>query len=1596
MRTRPGKLAQITLLFSILSSLTTVAHGAVWYVDAAQGSSGNGTSWHEAFKTIQEAVPWAVGSDEIWVKRGLYPLSSTINLNMKMIKIYGGFAGGETELSQRDIKNNTTTIDGQNLHRVFYVYYGAPRIDGFTITRGKSGPSYNPYQYMGGAIYFDQCGDLVPVVINCVFKDNLAEKLGGAIANYSSSPYILNSSFTGNVAWHRGGAIFNTGTSMPFITNCTFANNQAVGSLGIEDPSSGGAIYSDPGAYPTITNSILWGNLSENSAANEIFGSNANNVTYSDVNQNGFAGTNGNIRQDPLLSGSGKLRLLPGSPCIDAGINNPLPYPLFQIVTDYFGNNRVIDGDSNGTATVDIGAHEYVPGEVVGAWYVNGSIPASGDGSSWSQAFKTIQEAVNAAASGNDIYVRTGVYGAVSVSKALNFYGGYEGVTAIDCQNTAYSNGFYINNTSVSISGFTITRAGESGIRSVNSSLTLTNTIFSANQGTGVSGGGIALINGGGATINNCTFTGNSAGFYGAALSAGGSITGPVAINSSTFASNHANHEGGAIYSGSASAPLTCSNCTFTSNSSDYLGGAIYSQSSLTFTNSTFAGNSATQGGGAVYSTGSSTITGCTFSGNSTGAYSSGGAILNQGGTHTVSNSRFLGNTAGEDGGGIASGNLTVLTSIFAGNRAINSDPYRGMGGGIRGGGAVQVINSTFYGNSANYAGGGMYLGEGAGSCSQFRVYNSILWGNTASQYKETGTAPGTGMWGCPDVYQYSNIDQNDYINYAHNIRQNPMFVNISGTDPSAWDFHLQAGSPSIDTGSNTVPGLPPFDIDGEPRIMDGSGDGGAIADMGVDEVTGPPDPNPPTGTIVINSGSPGTVSLDVSLSMNVTDPSGMSQMCISNTTSCTSWEAFTTSKNWTLTAGEGTKTVYGWFRDTLGNTNSAPVTGTIALDTTPPLVGTLTATPGIYKIQLTWSGFSDNGSGIASYRLLGDWAGYPSSCDNSYNLLYAGPNTSYLHDTSNTYYYRLCAQDGAGNLSTGVTATATPEQDLTPPTGSIVINNNATYTHSDIVTLTISATDPSGVTHMCISDTPSSCPSYLWEPFATSKSIYISGLGEQTVYIWFRDSYNNSNPTPFSDSIIADWQPPSDGTLTATPGSGTISLSWSGFSDAQSGLAGYKLVYDQSGNPYCDSSPVLYQGSDTSYIHTGLTNGAWYYYRVCATDIAGNESWGVMAWASPPISAPTALHITGYVNRGINLSWNANLNEVVEGYRIDYRPSWASWWNELYAGNVTTYTLTGLVGGETYVVRVRAYDSNYTVTDPSNEVSGVPGRGPDSLLDYNGDGRTDVAAFHLPSDQFFTDYAGNLGQYGWGIPGDCYPLIWDYDGNGATEVSVYHIPTNQWFVRGFPGDNLGQFGWGLDDSIPVPGDYNGDGIIERAFYHWPTNRWFIEGQDPIQFGWGGADCIPIAVDYDGDKTTDMMLYHVPTNQWFVYGVGNLGQFGWNGSECIPVPGDWDGDGRTEIGIYHWPSNQWFWRNEDGTTHFLGQYGWGGAQSFPIPGDYNSDGVMERGFYRPAENRWFIEGESDFVWGYGSADFMPISSQMAIYNWFRFGLGKFQ
>ena len=71
-----------------------------------------------------------------------------------------------------------------------------------------------------------------------------------------------------------------------------------------------------------------------------------------------------NIDQDPIFvtpvnpatapTNTGDLHLQENSPAIDGGENNYVTAP-----TDLDGNPRIVDGDGDGTSTVDMGAYEY-------------------------------------------------------------------------------------------------------------------------------------------------------------------------------------------------------------------------------------------------------------------------------------------------------------------------------------------------------------------------------------------------------------------------------------------------------------------------------------------------------------------------------------------------------------------------------------------------------------------------------------------------------------------------------------------------------------------------------------------------------------------------------------------------------------------------------------------------------------------------------------------------------------------------------------------------------------------------------------------------------------------------------------------------------------------------------------------------------------------------------------------------------------------------------------------------------------------------------------------------------------------------------------
>ena len=111
-----------------------------------------------------------------------------------------------------------------------------------------------------------------------------------------------------------------------------------------------------------------------------------------------------------------------------------------------------------------------------------------------------------------------------------------------------------------------------------------------------------------------------------------------------------------------------------------------------------------------------------------------------------------------------------------------------------------------------------------------------------------------------------------------------------------------------------------------------------------------------PTGSIIVNSGQISTSSINVTLTLTATDIEGEAiEMRFSNDgITWSSWESKISTRSWTLSHGEGSKTVYMQLRDTAGNISNT-FTDTIVLDTTPPVITGVTNN-GVYNTDVTIS----------------------------------------------------------------------------------------------------------------------------------------------------------------------------------------------------------------------------------------------------------------------------------------------------------------------------------------------------------------------------------------------------------------------------------------------------------------------------------------------------------------------------------------------------------------------------------------------------------------------------------------------------------------
>ena len=319
----------------------------IYYVKWNATGANDGTSWANAYTDLQSALSAASNSDEIWVAAGTYKpgndRTSTFILK-DGVAIYGGFAGTEASLNQRDPSVNVTILSGDlngddnsnilpdeptRAENVLHVVSSSgvsntTILDGFTIKSGNANlGAYNTPTAYGGGMWN---GDGEPILTNLIYADNSALYLGGGmfvtnsnstltnvtfdknysavygggLAIYPGNPILTNAKFINNTAAESGGGTVNLNGSRPIFTDVTFSGNTAALHGG------GMANYS---SHPTISKSTFYDNHATyrtDGGGGGIYNESSNpvieNTTFSGNTAEGAGSGIANEQSNPIIT----------------------------------------------------------------------------------------------------------------------------------------------------------------------------------------------------------------------------------------------------------------------------------------------------------------------------------------------------------------------------------------------------------------------------------------------------------------------------------------------------------------------------------------------------------------------------------------------------------------------------------------------------------------------------------------------------------------------------------------------------------------------------------------------------------------------------------------------------------------------------------------------------------------------------------------------------------------------------------------------------------------------------------------------------------------------------------------------------------------------------------------------------------------------------------------------------------------------------------------------------------------------------------------------------------------------------------------------
>ncbi|QLH08830.1 hypothetical protein DSQ19_04450 [Candidatus Nitrosotenuis sp. DW1] len=421
---------------------------------------------------------------------------------------------------------------------------------------------------------------------------------------------------------------------------------------------------------------------------------------------------------------------------------------------------------------------------------------------------------------------------------------------------------------------------------------------------------------------------------------------------------------------------------------------------------------------------------------------------------------------------------------------------------------------------------------------------------------------------------------------------------------------------------------------------------------------------------------------------------------------------------------------IYRVFTITSFGTSVQPSTEAVAQPqsssalTVPGAPTGLTAVPvSPTQVNLSWTTPSNNGgSAISGYKIES------KSGSGSYSVLVsntASTSTIYSHTglvTGTVYTYKVSAVNsiGTGTTSSEVSATPTSSSSATVPSAPTSLiatsvsstqnnlswsapSNNGGY---QITGYKIEYRIGSGSYSVLVSNTAS-----------TSTAYSHTGLSAGQTYVYRVSAINSigtSSASAESSTTPSSSNTPSAPTgFTAVTASPTqVNLSWSPPSNnGGSAITGYKIEVKKGTGSY-ETLVANTASTATSFIHTGLTKGTIYYYRVSAINSVGTGP-SSDASATPKETTAPALTAIAVSPTSITLSWvppSQTYKQQITGYKIDEKigPDAYKTISENTGSTVTTYSITGLTTGKPHTYVVSAFFT-LGASPFSNEASATP-----------------------------------------------------------------------------------------------------------------------------------------------------------------------------------------------------------------------------------------------------------------------------------------------